>query len=286
MIEKSKIISSLPQAMLDNMETIDKKCPNDGTNLVRMKGFDVPTGRTHAAICPKCLWHELFPSERARKNTPEHLTLKAMKNDTFTYLEKSSILSDTSVFNGNFNNFNTNSQAERKALDYAKSVEAKMLKETVHAVMVGGTGRGKTHLAIGIMYQFMEDMNYVISINGKHRALRIVFADLPELVDQAKLGMNNEDVRKNVDSVIANIKTADLVIIDDLGAERQTDFALATLDTIVRARENKNLIITTNLKSTELVSTYGERTISRLSHHGVGNSFSFKDLEDHRGLSA
>jgi DNA replication protein DnaC len=284
MIEKSKIISSLPPAMLDNMETIDKKCPNDGINLVRMKGFDASTGRTHAAVCPKCLWHEPFASERARKNTPEHLTLKAMKNDTFTYLEKSSILSDTSVFNGNFNNFNTNSQAERKALEYAKSVETKMLKETVHAVMVGGTGRGKTHLAIGIMYQFMEDMNYVISINGKHRALRIVFADLPELVDQAKLGMNNEDVRKNVDSVIANIKTADLVIIDDLGAERQTDFALATLDTIVRARENKNLIITTNLKSTELVSTYGERTISRLSHHGVGNSFSFKDLEDHRGL--
>lgn len=286
MIEVSGLLGNLPDAMLNNMEYFDKRCPNDNEPLVRMKGFDKFTGRTFAGMCPKCFWHEPFPSERAKKNTPEQFTLKAMKNDTFTYLEKSSVLSDTSVFNGNFNNYRTNTQAEKRALEYAKKVEDKMLSETVHAVMVGGTGRGKTHLAVGIMYQYMKDMNYVIQTKGNYRALRVIFADLPELVDQAKLGMNNEDIRKNVDSVIANIKTADLVIIDDLGAERQTDFALATLDTIVRARENKNLIITTNLKSAELVSAYGERTISRLSHHGVGNSFSFKDLEDHRGVSA
>lgn len=284
MIEISGLLGNLPPAMLKNLEYFDKRCPNDNEPLVRMKGFDKFTGRTFAGMCPKCFWHEPFPSERAKKNTPEHFTLKAMKNDTFTYLEKSSILSDPSVFNDKFSNYRANTQMEKKALNYAKRISDKLLKETVHALLVGAPGRGKTHLAVGIMYQYMTDSSYTIFKNGSHRALKIAFVDFPELIDEVKLGMNNEDIRKRVDKAIVNIKTADLVVLDDLGAERQTDFTLATLDTIIRARENKSLIITTNLKSNELSENYGERLMSRLSHHGIGNGFSFKNIEDHRGV--
>ena len=56
---------------------------------------------------------------------------------------------------------------------------------------------------------------------------------------------------------LAAINTAELLIIDDLGAERNTDYALEKVYAIIdgRVRIGKPMILTTNLKPQEMIQT-------------------------------
>ena len=59
----------------------------------------------------------------------------------------------------------------------------------------------------------------------------------------------------------------DLLHLDDLGAERATDWVLEQLYSIVNARyeEERSLVITTNLDPEQLAEQIGPRTVSRIS---------------------
>ena len=67
------------------------------------------------------------------------------------------------------------------------------------------------------------------------------------------------------EALIRKLNRAKLLIIDDLGAERGTDFALENVYNVVdsRVREEKPLIITTNLTLTEIRSPSNMR-LSRI----------------------
>ena len=59
---------------------------------------------------------------------------------------------------------------------------------------------------------------------------------------------------------------ADLLHIDDLGAEHRTDWVLEQLYTIINARyeDERATLVTSNLGPDELAAQIGERTVSRL----------------------
>ena len=93
--------------------------------------------------------------------------------------------------------------------------------------------------------------------------------------------MNDEQARKEITgSLMAEIKSADFVVLDDLGAElgvkqfddrnKSTNFNNDTLNRIVEARQNKATVFTTNLTGKELSQAYGERIVSRIMNHSKG----------------
>lgn len=62
--------------------------------------------------------------------------------------------------------------------------------------------------------------------------------------------------------LIKNVKGVyDIIVLDGLGEERQTDFAVHELGSLIRGRYDDMLttIITTRLTPTELIKRYGER---------------------------
>ena len=62
--------------------------------------------------------------------------------------------------------------------------------------------------------------------------------------------------------------TVDLLHLDDLGAEKQTDWVLEQLYSLVNERyeEERSIVVTTNLVDTaELEQQIGRRTVSRLT---------------------
>ena len=91
---------------------------------------------------------------------------------------------------------------------------------------------------------------------------------------------------------MAEIKSADFVVLDDLGAElgvkqfddrnKSTNFNNDTLNRIVEARQNKATVFTTNLTGKELSQAYGERIVSRIMNHSKGFVFSIKASKDKR----
>jgi hypothetical protein len=62
------------------------------------------------------------------------------------------------------------------------------------------------------------------------------------------------------------LTAVDLLQLDDVGAEQQTEWVLEQLYAIVNERyeDGKALMITTNLEGTQLIDQIGQRTVSRL----------------------
>lgn len=89
---------------------------------------------------------------------------------------------------------------------------------------------------------------------------------------------------KQINKTMAEIKNADVVILDDFGSERGTEYSLDLADAFWRDRENKTVIVTTNLIGSDLTKRYGDRTLSRMKNYGVNNGITFANIPDHRGL--
>lgn len=102
----------------------------------------------------------------------------------------------------------------------------------------GGVGTGKTHLACCIGNYVMEH-------------LRSVYAtSFVKMLQQAKSFKGEDDI----EAYIRRMNAASLVILDDLGAERGTDYALEIVYDVIdsRYRSGKPMIVTTNLSLAEM----------------------------------
>ena len=122
---------------------------------------------------------------------------------------------------------------------------------------------------------------------------RCLFISYAELLEQLKFAMNDEQARKEITgSLMAEIKSADLVVLDDLGAElgvkqindrnKSTNFNNDTLNRIVEARQNKATIFTTNLTGKEMSQAYGERILSRIMSNSQGFVMKIEGTSDKR----
>jgi DNA replication protein DnaC len=103
-------------------------------------------------------------------------------------------------------------------------------------LLLGPVGVGKTHLAIGILRSLVLD-----------KGAAGLFCDFRELMNE----MNSTYGRKgrNEDEVLEPVFAADILVLDELGGARKTDWSFETVESILNGRYNdrKSTIITTNL---------------------------------------
>ncbi len=104
-------------------------------------------------------------------------------------------------------------------------------------VLRGGVGTGKTHLLVAIAHFLL----------AKRRPLYFV---APDLMDYLKAGMEEiDDLNETTIARTANIKKADVLLIDDLGAENATKWTDERFYQIIdyRYRCRLPLVVATNL---------------------------------------
>lgn len=246
-------------------------CPKCGAEMLRFKRIIRALGHKVGGACPMCGYEESQDDVKKRVETEGDFTLTARKNKAIGYMNKYSIYATAKVFNNKFSNFEVSTVEQRKIYETARKLANEMTSKPVHALLLGSTGRGKTHIATAMMYQIQGKTDY-----GK----KVIFYHFPALIADIKKGMGQEDIRKKVDESLEEMKGSDLVIIDDLGAERDSDFTSSIIDDIMQYCEDKAMIVTTNLTGTELTEKYKERFMSRLGKNG--NSIVFKNIADHR----
>ena len=95
------------------------------------------------------------------------------------------------------------------------------------------------------------------------RGAHIEYWPLLDLVCELRL-----EITRGNQEVSRRCRECDLLVLDDLGAERVTDFVLEELERIVdwRYRTLQPTAVATNLKSTtEISAKYGQRALSRWS---------------------
>ena len=124
----------------------------------------------------------------------------------------------------------------------------------------GPVGSGKTHLAVALMRERgerdgLEPGCYQKRYSGD-RVYGCLFADIQRACESMKPGR---------DGTAEHFTEAGLLVFDDLGAERLTDFTLDRVSLILRLRYDwmRPTIITTNLKPSEFNAT-DPRLASRL----------------------
>lgn len=134
--------------------------------------------------------------------------------------------------------------------------------------LFGAVGSGKTYFACALA-------RYLV-FNG----YSVLFASTPELLEEFRLAIADD----RVSPFFAKLKTVEYLILDDLGAENTTPFALEKLYLLVdyRYRHMLPLIVTSNLQLSEISAKLHDRIASRLSEMCLVIKFPDIDLRVER----
>lgn len=278
MVARGTVATAMLATMARQLESFDGDCPVCGKALLRPKVLSKTTGEKMPGACPNCGYMQPLGARNILNDT--QLTVAAKKNEALGYLNTYSLFSNFNIFNHRFSNFDIKTPEEKQAFDFCQRLANKIVQgETVHRLLLGKPGLGKTHLAVSILYKVLETSNCQ---RKNHRPWKVMFIDWRDLITEKKQSFNDDNLAKQINGTMNAIEDADVVILDDFGSERQTDYALDLADEFWRQREDKTVITNSNLTGDGLPSLYGGRPISRMKKHGSGNSFEFKG-DDHRG---
>ena len=149
--------------------------------------------------------------------------------------------------NKNFENYNkalVNSLDVEIIEDYTKKCIEE--NQTNGMIITGESGIGKTHLASAIANKLIE--------NGRI----VLIGRLTTLLDKIKDTF--ADNTKSENELIELYSNVDMIIIDDLGTERISKWALEKLYTIIENRNENRLpiVITTRFDKKELLQRFNE----------------------------
>jgi len=103
-------------------------------------------------------------------------------------------------------------------------------------LFVGSAGLGKTHLAVGVLQRLVQE-----------RGVKGLFCDYRELLKKIQNSYNSQ-VNTTELELLKPIFAAEVLVLDDLGAQKPNDWVWDTVALILNTRYNDRLttIITTN----------------------------------------
>lgn len=129
-------------------------------------------------------------------------------------------------------------------------------------LLYGKEGTGKTHVAIGILKEV---------IAKGHSGL---YWNVPELFLELRRTMSHS-TEVDEATIIDEAVETDLLVLDDLGAEKASEYVMDRLYVLINGRYENDLptIITTNRSLEELQSQIGARIVSRISEMCVRIEF-------------
>lgn len=121
--------------------------------------------------------------------------------------------------------------------------------------LFGDTGTGKTTLAMLISKAALEA--------GK----TVAIYSLPKLLARIRQTYDAAPGGDSYATFFERLTSVDLLHIDDLGAEKRSDWVLEQLYALVNERyeTQRSMLITTNLSHADLEEQIGSRTVSRLN---------------------
>jgi len=125
-------------------------------------------------------------------------------------------------------------------------------------LIIGKIGTGKTHLAVGIIKELILN-----------RGVSCLFYDYRELLKQIQNSYNSTVQTTELD-VLRPVFETDVLVLDELGAVKPTEWVWDTVSLILNTRynDNRTTIITTNFEDQPAAGTTGPLSAARAASRG------------------
>jgi len=119
-------------------------------------------------------------------------------------------------------------------------------------LLIGGIGTGKTHLAVGILKELIAA-----------RGSACLFCDYRELLKQIQ-NSYNDSVRATELQVLRPVFEAEVLLLDELGAVKPSEWVWDTVSLILNTRynDNRTTLITTNFADEPAASVARSSSVS------------------------
>lgn len=276
-----KSIGQVMQELIERVFVVVGNCPDCGADLYQWRQ-KLSNGEDRCG--PTCMVCGYKALKKKQDYETKRLYQESLKKRALNYFKFSSLVPDKTLFDKHLSNYAVVDQETKRALEIAKrSVNEMLLNKPIHVVLTGKSGVGKSHLAMGIAWDVLERSHY---------QKNILFVNYRELLEQIRFSYNNDEAWKQIqEALMPELKVADLVILDDVGAElsgnkaESTDVSRHNNDTlygILEARQNMATVITTNLTGKEIRKAYGERILSRIMRNSSGFEIVLATTKDKR----
>jgi DNA replication protein DnaC len=120
--------------------------------------------------------------------------------------------------------------------------------------LMGDVGTGKTTLAM------------LVSKAALNAGRSVAIYSLPRLLARIRRTYDAEPGEQSYLQLFEKLTSVDLLHIDDLGAEKRSDWVLEQLYALIdeRYQAERSIVVTTNLAQEDLEAQIGPRTVSRL----------------------
>lgn len=150
--------------------------------------------------------------------------------------------------------------------DFCQRYADEFSKSSRSLLMYGRTGLGKTHLSLAVAGEVTK------------KGYSVIYDSAQNILNK----IEREHFSRNAvsEDTLGAVCECDLLILDDLGSEFQTNFTLSTVYTIINNRILLSLptIISTNLDNRKIEEKYGERIASRIAGDYFNLGFCGKDI--------
>jgi len=157
-----------------------------------------------------------------------------------------------------FNNFDAYNESLFEALSASQEI-AKVEGDIKWLTLSGAVDCGKSHLAVSICREWLSH----------DKPARYVF--VPGMLDDLRSGYDN-NAEYSFESKMHFYKTVPLLVMDDLGTEKMTEWGYEKLCIIInhRSEEGLHLVVTTNKPLDSIPGDREHRIGSRLLRHRQG----------------
>lgn len=243
-------------------------CPNCQTEMLVGKGK--PGERNHMdPFCPAC-HYSLKAGKIVEKSDPYSNAAKwqasAHRKKAMDYYSAFNVFSNAEVSIYKMANFQKTDGPKLKMYQAAEKILRDFRDgKTIHAIFMGPTGVGKTHIAHGLLMAAMAATSY---------EKKGFFLDWQEYISLTRDAIGGtQEVKRHLVDLQKEIERADIIVLDDIGTERDTDYSADHMDRFWRKREDKTVIVTTNCSMDDLEDRYAARVVGRMKKHGRGYGY-------------
>ena len=138
--------------------------------------------------------------------------------------------------------------------------------------ITGPVGTGKTHLLSAIANQCLE--GFFVEMDSYHNSTGFshpwpdppIFITFPEFLFEIKRSYNKESTGKSEDEILNWYSKCEILLLDDLGAEKATEWSTQILFLLMDRRYSniKKTYISSNLSLKEISNHIDDRIASRI----------------------